>query len=146
MVYYAKGSDLMGIMMIALERLTVSPEPTMELMKDFWLFSEYFCPPDYHEQNVGLNPWFFDKDNKLVSAGGKMCEPKVWYKHIKAFLEKRGFQLLGDPKLVYETDVDIDVRQLELERLIERFDNRKILEQRFLSEEIQVNDEFDKEE
>ena len=75
-----------------------------------------------------------------------MCEPKVWYKHIKAFLEKRGFQLLGDPKLVYETDVDIDVRQLELERLIERFDNRKILEQRFLSEEIQVNDEFDKEE
>ena len=83
----------MGTLLIALERLTVSPEPTKELMKDYWLFSQYFCPPDYHEQNVGLNPWFFDKDNKLVSTGGKLGEPEVWYHHIKIFLEKRGYAI-----------------------------------------------------
>ncbi|GEM_PF-7027683 len=131
----------MGTLLIALERLTVSPEPTKELMKDYWLFSQYFCPPDYHEQNVGLNPWFFDKDNKLVSTGGKLGEPEVWYHHIKIFLEKRGYQLIGDPKFVYETDVKIDVRRMEYDRIIERFDDRKILEQRFLADELNADDE-----
>ena len=125
----------MGILMIALEKLTVFPEPTKELMKDYLLFSEYFCPPEYAADNVGPNPWFFDKDNKLVSFGGKMCEPGIWYRHIKKFFEKRGFQLIGDPKIVSEMDVDIDVRHLEYERSIARFDDRKILEQRYLDED-----------
>jgi len=122
----------MGILTIALEKLTVLPEPTRELMKDYLLFSEYYCPPEYAADNVGYNPWFFDKDNKLVSFGGKMDEPRIWYCHIKKFLEKRGFQLIGDPKIVFEMDVDIDVRRLEYERSIARFDDRKILEQRYL--------------
>ncbi len=124
----------MGILWIALEKLTVSPEPTKELMKDYLLFSEYFCPPEYRADNVGRNPWFFDKDNKLVSLGGKMDEPQIWYRHIKIFMEKRGFQLLGDPKIVCEMDVDIDVRHLEFERIIARYDDRKNLEQKYLDE------------
>ena len=132
LVYQKKGSVFMGILWIALEKLTVSPEPTKELMKDFLLFGEYFCPPEYRADDVGRNPWFFDKDNKLVSLGGKMGEPEIWYCHIKKFLEKRGFQLIGDPKIVSEMDVDIDVRHLEFERIIARYDDRPILEQRFL--------------
>ena len=130
----------MGILTIALEKLTVLPEPTRELMKDYLLFSEYFCPPEYSANNVGFNPWFFDKDNKLVSFGGKMDEPRIWYRHIKRFLEKRGFQLIGDPKIVFEMDVDIDVRRLEYERSIARFDDRKILAQRYL-DNIDVNEQ-----
>ena len=61
-----------------------------------------------------------------------MGEPEIWYFHIKKFLEKRGFQLIGDPKIVSEMDVDIDVRHLEFERIIARYDDRPILEQRFL--------------
>ncbi len=124
----------MGVLSIALEKLTVLPEPTKELLKDYLLFSEYFCPPEYCTDNVGLNPWFFDKDNKLVSLGGKMGEPEIWYLHIKRFLEKRGFQLIGDPRIVSEMDVDIDVRHLEFERSIARFDDRKILEQRYIDD------------
>ena len=135
MVYQEKGSGFMGILWIALEKLTVSPEPTKELMKDYLLFGEYFCPPEYRADNVGRNPWFFDKDNKLVSLGGKMGEPEIWYFHIKKFLEKRGFQLIGDPKIVSEMDVDIDVRHLEFERIIARYDDRPILEQRFLDDD-----------
>lgn len=136
----------MGILMIALGRPTVSPEPTKELMKDYWLFSEYYCPPEYHKDNVGFNPWFFDKDNKLVSLAGKMCEPDVWYRDLKEkFFEKRGYQLLGDPKLVYEGDVDVDIRRLEYDRVMERFDSRKILEQRFLSDEIRDESDVDDE-
>ena len=131
----------MGILMIALERLTLSPEPTKELMKDYWLFSEYFCPPEYREDNVGLNPWFFDKDNKLVSLGGKMGGPEVWYKHLKAFFERHGYQLIGDPKIVWEGHVDFNVRKIEFDRMIERYDNRKILEQRFLGDDIPVEEE-----
>lgn len=130
----------MGILTIALEKLTVLPEPTRELMKDYLLFSEYYCPPEYAADNVGYNPWFFDKDNKLVSFGGKMDEPRIWYRHIKRFLEKRGFQLIGDPKIVFEMDVDIDVRRLEYERSIARFDDRKILAQRYL-DNIDVNEQ-----
>ena len=130
----------MGILTIALEKLTVLPEPTRELMKDYLLFSEYYCPPEYAADNVGYNPWFFDKDNKLVSYGGKMDEPRIWYRHIKRFLEKRGFQLIGDPKIVFEMDVDIDVRRLEYERSIARFDDRKILAQRYL-DNIDVNEQ-----
>ena len=125
----------MGTLWIALEKLTVVPEPTKELIKDYLLFSEYFCPPEYRPDNVGYNPWFFDKENKLVSYGGKMCEPQIWYPHIKKFFEKRGFQLIGDPKIVSEMDVDIDVRHLEYERSIARFDDRKILEQRYLDDD-----------
>ena len=135
MVYQEKGSGFMGILWIALEKLTVSPEPTKELMKEYLLFSEYFCPPEYSPDNVGYNPWFFDKDNKLVSIGGKRDEPEIWYRHIKKFLEKRGFQLIGDPKIVSEMDVDIDVRHLEFERIIARYDDRPILEQRFLDDD-----------
>ena len=132
----------MGVLWIALEKLTVLPEPTKELMKDYLLFSEYFCPPEYSADNVGLNPWFFDKDNKLVSLGGKMGEPEIWYRHIKLFLEKRGFQLIGDPKIVSEMSVDINVRQLEFERAIARFDDRKFLEQRYLGDDdINVNEQ-----
>ncbi|SCW33250.1 hypothetical protein SAMN02910456_00612 [Ruminococcaceae bacterium YRB3002] len=130
----------MGILMIALDRLTLVPEPTKELMKDYLLFSEYFCPPEYRADNVGLNPWYFDKDNKLVSLGGKQCEPRIWYHHLKAFFEKRGYQLIGDPKIVWEDDVDINVRSLEYERLIESYDDRKILEQRFLGDDIHVDE------
>ena len=130
----------MGILTIALEKLTVLPEPTRELMKDYLLFSEYYCPPEYAADNVGYNPWFFDKDNKLVSLGGKMDEPRIWYRHIKRFLEKRGFQLICDPKIVFEMDVDIDVRRLEYERSIARFDDRKILAQRYL-DNIDVNEQ-----
>ena len=123
----------MGILMIALGKLTVSPEPTKELMKDFLLFTEYYCPPEYHKDNIGFNPWFFDKDCKLVSYAGKMFEPDVWYRHLKEdFFEKRGYQLLGDPQLVVEGEVDIDIRQLEYDRCNERYDARKILEQKFL--------------
>ena len=135
MVYTGKGNDYMGIFWIALEKLTVSPEPTKELIKDYLMFCEYFCPPEYSSDNVGHNPWFFDKDNKLVSLGGKLCEPQIWYRHIKKFLEKRGFQLIGDPNIVSEMDVDIDVRNLEFERLISRYDDRKILEQRYLEDD-----------
>ena len=135
MAYQKKGSVFMGILWIALEKLTVSPEPTKELMKDFLLFGEYFCPPEYRADNVGRNPWFFDKDNKLVSLGGKMGEPEIWYRHIKKFFEKRGFQLIGDPNIVCEMDVDIDVRHLEFERIIARYDDRPILEQRFLDDD-----------
>ena len=99
------------------------------------MFSEYFCPPEYSPDNVGYNPWFFDKDNKLVSIGGKRDEPDIWYRHIKKFLEKRGFQLIGDPKIVSEMDVDIDVRHLEFERIIARYDDRPILEKRFLDDD-----------
>ena len=130
-----KGSVFMGILWIALEKLTVSPEPTKELMKDYLLFSEYFCPPEYSANNVGFNPWFFDKDNKLVSYGGKMEEPQIWYHHIKRFFEKRGFQLIGDPKIVSDMDVDINLRHLEYERSISRFDDRKILAQRYLDDD-----------
>lgn len=140
LVYYVKGSDYMGILTIALERLTLLPEPTKELMKDYWLFSQYFCPPEYHEDNVGLNPWFFDRDNKLFSLGGKMDEPNIWYHHIKAFFEKRGFQLIGDPKIVFEMDADINVRRLEYDRSIELFNDRKILEKRYLDDVIQANE------
>ena len=135
LVYQKKGSVFMGILWIALEKLTVSPEPTKELMKDYLLFGEYFCPPEYSADNVGRNPWFFDKDNKLVSLGGKLCEPQIWYRHIKKFLEKRGFQLIGDPNIVSEMDVDSDVRHLEFERIIARYDDRPILEQRFLDDD-----------
>ncbi|MBO4461114.1 MAG: hypothetical protein J5715_05905 [Clostridiales bacterium] len=136
----------MGILMIALGRLTVSPEPTKELIKDYWLFSEYYCPTEFNKDNVGFNPWFFDKDCKLVSLGGKMCEPDVWYRELKEkFFEKRGFQLLGDPKLVFEGDVDVDIRRLEYDRVMERFDTRKILEQRFLSDEIRDESDVDDE-
>ena len=34
MVYTGKGNDYMGILWIALEKLTVSPEPTKELIKE----------------------------------------------------------------------------------------------------------------
>ncbi len=69
-----------------------------------------------------------------------MDEPRIWYCHIKKFLEKRGFQLIGDPKIVFEMDVDIDVRRLEYERSIARFDDRKILAQRYL-DNIDVNEQ-----
>ena len=132
----------MGSLMIALGRLTLSPEPTAELMKDFLLFTAYFCPPEYHKDNVGLNPWFFDKNNKLVCLGGKLCEPEVWYNHLQVFFKKRGYQLIGDPQIVWEEDVDIDVRKIEYDRVIERCDNRKILEQKFLCDDIRMNDEI----
>ena len=63
-----------------------------------------------------------------------MGEPEIWYLHIKRFLEKRGFQLIGDPRIVSEMDVDIDVRHLDFERSIARFDDRKILEQRYIDD------------
>jgi hypothetical protein len=135
MVYRKKGNVFMGTLWIALERLTVLPAPTKELMKDYLLFSEYFCPPEYRADNFGLNPWFFDKDNKLVSLGGKMGEPEIWYRHIKKFLEKRGFQLIGDPKIVSENDVEINVRHLEYERSIARFNDRNILGQMYLDDD-----------
>ena len=64
-----------------------------------------------------------------------MGEPEIWYRHIKLFLEKRGFQLLGDPKIVSEMDVDFSVRQLEFERAIARFDDRNILQHRYLDDD-----------
>ncbi len=64
-----------------------------------------------------------------------MGEPEIWYRHIKKFFEKRGFQLIGDPNIVCEMDVDIDVRHLEFERIIARYDDRPILEQRFLDDD-----------
>ena len=64
-----------------------------------------------------------------------MGEPEIWYRHIKLFLEKRGFQLIGDPKIVSEMSVDLNVRQLEFERAIARFDDRKFLEQRYLDDD-----------
>ena len=35
----------------------------------------------------------------------------------------------------------IDVRRMEYDRIIERFDDRKILEQRFLADELNADDE-----
>ncbi len=48
--------------------------------------------------------------------------------------------MIGDPKIVFEMDVDIDVRRLEYERSIARFDDRKILAQRYL-DNIDVNEQ-----
>ena len=50
--------------------------------------------------------------------------------------------MIGDPKIVSEMDADINVRHLEFERSIARFDDRKILEQRFLNDDdINVNEQ-----
>ena len=44
-------------------------------------------------------------------------------------------------KIVSEMDVEIDVRHLEYERSMARFDDRKILEQRYLDDDINVNEQ-----
>lgn len=98
----------MGCWMGALGRLTIEPEPDDELIMEYIDFSKHSCPKDYCEDEVFMNPWFFDADNKLASYIGKFAEPSVWYDHLKEnFFEPRGYRLRGDPMFVGECDLDI---------------------------------------
>lgn len=134
-VYYWKGSDLMGCYFGALGRLKIVPEPTRELVKEYLLFSAYSCPDRFNVDEVFSNPWFFDKDNMLASMIGKFCEPEIWYEHLKEnFFEKRGYQLIGDPQFVAEGD-DIDIWELGNSRVFEWYGLKKHFEELYLKEE-----------
>ena len=46
--------------------------------------------------------------NYLASGIGKYAEPSCWYRHIKEnFFKPRGYQLIGDPQIVGEFEVDL---------------------------------------
>ena len=98
----------MGCWIGALGRLTVLPEPTEELIREYISFSKNTCPKGYSEDEVFPNTWYFDENNNLASTIGKFAEPSIWYKHLKEnFFEKRGYQLLGEPVYIGEGEMDI---------------------------------------
>lgn len=98
----------MGLWLGALGRLKILPEPDNDLIKEFVYFCNHTCPDGYSEDEIFRNTWFFDKDNNLISGIGKFAEPDIWYIHLKKeFFEKRGYQLIGDPKIVGECDLNI---------------------------------------
>lgn len=98
----------MGVWLGALGRLKIIPEPDDELIKEYLHFSRNTCPKGYREDEVFRNTWFFDKNNNLISGIGKFAEPSVWYDHLKEeFFQKRGYELIGDPKIVGEFDLDL---------------------------------------
>lgn len=98
----------MGVWLGALGRLKIVPEPDDELIREYLYFSRHTCPKSYSEDEVFRNTWFFDKNNNLISGIGKFAEPSVWYDHLKEeFFQKRGYELIGDPKIVGEFDLDL---------------------------------------
>lgn len=98
----------MGVWLGALGRLKVVPEPDDNLIREFIHFSWNTCPAGYSEDEIFRNTWFFDKENNLISGIGKFAEPSVWYDHLKKnFFEARGYQLIGDPNIVGECDLDM---------------------------------------
>lgn len=98
----------MGLWLGALGRLKILPEPDNDLIKEFVYFCNHTCPDGYSEDEIFRNTWFFDKDNNLISGIGKFAEPDIWYIHLKKeFFEQRGYQLIGDPKIVGECDLNI---------------------------------------
>ena len=121
----------MGCWLGALGRLTVLPEPDEKLLKEFLDFEIQTCPKAYSKNEKFRNTWFFDEKNRLISEIGKFAEPPIWYEHLKEyFFEKRGYELIGDPKIVGECALDIwllgDARFEEYTRWKERV--RKIIE------------------
>ena len=118
----------MGVWLGALGRLTVVPEPDDNLMKEFVYFVNNTCPRHYREDEIFTNTWYFDSENRLASCIGKFAEPSVWYEHLKEnFFEPRGYQLIGDPEIVGECEVDIwklgDERYEEYKQWKERIKN-----------------------
>lgn len=98
----------MGVWLGALGRLTVTPEPDVNLIKDYVYFSKHTCPDLYREDEIFPNTWYFDSENHLASGIGKFAEPSIWYRHLKEnFFEPRGYQLIGDSEIVGECDLDI---------------------------------------
>ena len=61
----------MGIWMGALGRLTISPEPTRELIKEYLLFSAYSCPDSYREDDVAWNPFFLERTRSWSHTSGR---------------------------------------------------------------------------
>ena len=98
----------MGIWLGALGRLKIMPEPDNNLIKEYVYFSKHTCPDSYSEDEIFPNSWFFDSENRLVSGIGKFAEPPIWYRHLKErFFEPRGYQLIGDPEIVGECDLNM---------------------------------------
>ena len=98
----------MGCWIGASGRLTVQPEPDEQLIKEYVYFSNHTCPEVYCEDEIILNSWFFDSENRLISGIGKFAEPSVWYKHLNEFFFKpMGYRLCGDPGFVGEFDLDL---------------------------------------
>ncbi len=98
----------MGVWLGALGRLTVTPEPDDNLIKEYVYFSKHTCPDLYSEDEIFPNTWYFDSENRLASGIGKFAEPSIWYRHLKEnFFEPRGYQLIGDPEIVGEGDLNI---------------------------------------
>ena len=98
----------MGCWLGALGRLMILPEPDEKLIREFLDFMIQTCPKEYSEDEKFRNTWFFDEKNRLISGIGKFAEPSIWYEHLKEnFFEKRGYELIGDPKIVGEGDLDI---------------------------------------
>ena len=118
----------MGLWIAALGRLKIEPEPTADMIKEYLFFSEYSCPNRYRRDEVFSNPWFFDKDLKLISFTGKFLEPEIWYEFLKVnFFEKHGYKLIGDPRFVNEGDYNL--RELQNERVDEWYRTKPLMEQ-----------------
>lgn len=109
----------MGVWMRGQGRLRVVPAPDEKLIQEYRLFSRYSIPDSYRPDEPFTNTWFFDKNNRLACLPGKFAEPSIWLDHLKKwFFEPRGYQLVGDPDIVGETECDF-----WNQKLLEELDN-----------------------
>lgn len=94
----------MGVWMIGTGNITIKPQVDEVLIKEYIQFSKSCFPEEYGEE-IFLNTWFFDEENKLCSMVGKFAEPSIWYRHIKEkFFEPRGYEMEGEMKILGECE------------------------------------------
>ena len=106
----------MGCWMSANGRLVIKPAVTDELIREYIIFSEDECPPEYEGEKFS-NPWHFDSENMLVCGAGKFAEPSIWYNYLKEhFFEARGYELNGRPLFTGECDGDFWALEMDKEQ------------------------------
>ncbi len=98
----------MGVWMIGTGNITIKPQVDGNLIKEYIQFSKTCFPEEYGEEVI-LNTWFFDEDNKLCSIAGKFAEPLIWYRHIKEnFFKPKGYKIEGEMKILGECELGFE--------------------------------------
>ncbi len=101
----------MGCWLLGAGELEVVPAPDKKLIEEYIAFSNETNPYSNMDEHFS-NPWFFNENYKLESIAGKFGEPSIWYNYIKDFFERKGYQLLGEKKIVGEYEKEFDFWEL----------------------------------